>query len=649
MAIRKLTTRTVLSDIDLPRNSVRPTFSIDFTNTEIVDGRVKFTRNSPATYLGKDGYIKYAAVNQPRLEYDTNGVCKGLLVEPAGTNMFYNSNNISKWTTINGSFWDNCPETLAPDGTYSSTKLTAVNTDPYAYQSFNLVVNAPYTLSFYIKGVGSSINKTGTLRFSGSTYTFTITSDWQRISYNWVCPASNSYLVGIEVPDANAAINDAVYLWGAQLENNNYATSYIPSKDYFVGRSSVATVLDTGPNNSAGVGSGNIKGIESGQERIDFHYDKVNARYVSRGISTEPQVTNYFTYNNNWSSNWSSSTYTITNNNATAPTGTGVATLISCPASQSSTYAFASSGMTAGTYYTFSVFVKQPSSSPASYVRWYTDYPDSYTMNYNFSTGVIDNISGIAANNYGAIPYPDGWVRLWFSVPHPAGAITNRSVLFQLPTSSNIYAWGVQVENGRFPTSYVATAGTAVVRSADVVHSVNGTRAADNASVIGSAFTSGWFNPMEGTLIGEGYSSTANYDTGANPALVSIDDGTGNNRVILRRHSNNASSDPTQSGFTFRYVDTTANIDYFPSPTVLPDWDDAAKHKVALSWSQTSQSAAVDGIDAQFPSTTLTPYYEPTQVIIGNGQSSGYWSGCVSSIRYIPKKLSIEELKTLTK
>ena len=52
---------------------------------------VSFSRASEATYTDKDGDQVTASANEPRIDYDENGVLKGLLIEEARTNLFLNS------------------------------------------------------------------------------------------------------------------------------------------------------------------------------------------------------------------------------------------------------------------------------------------------------------------------------------------------------------------------------------------------------------------------------------------------------------------------------------------------------------------------------------------------------------------------------
>lgn len=48
---------------------------------------ITFSRASSATYLDSDGILQTATTDTPRIEYDANGVVKGLLIEKARTNL----------------------------------------------------------------------------------------------------------------------------------------------------------------------------------------------------------------------------------------------------------------------------------------------------------------------------------------------------------------------------------------------------------------------------------------------------------------------------------------------------------------------------------------------------------------------------------
>ena len=172
--------------------------------------------------------VKTAGPDQPRFDVDpVTQESRGLLIEEQKTNLLVYSSEIgnASWSVKNGLFILNAA--IAPDGTRSATMMMAANTDPYVYQP--LTLNGTYTFSIWVKGVGNTIGKTGTLRTTGISSPFTLTGSWQRITYTGTQTPSATINVGVEFPDSGAAVGDMVLLWGAQMETGSYATSYIPT------------------------------------------------------------------------------------------------------------------------------------------------------------------------------------------------------------------------------------------------------------------------------------------------------------------------------------------------------------------------------------------------------------------------------------
>ena len=89
--------------------------------------------------------------------------------------------------------------------------------------------------------------------------------------------------------------------------------------------------------------------------------------------------------------------------------------------------------------------------------------------------------------------------------------------------NTKIGVWGLSVEAGSFPTSYIPTTSTQV------------TRTADNASMVGTNFSS-WYNQSEGTVATE-YDRLSNITASGYPRVYSITDGTLLNEIDLRQQS----------------------------------------------------------------------------------------------------------------
>jgi hypothetical protein len=65
---------------DLNYPEIRPTLDLNFARVKALDPRITFTRSSGGSYVGADGLIKYAGVNEARFDHDpVTGESLGLL------------------------------------------------------------------------------------------------------------------------------------------------------------------------------------------------------------------------------------------------------------------------------------------------------------------------------------------------------------------------------------------------------------------------------------------------------------------------------------------------------------------------------------------------------------------------------------------
>ena len=123
----------------------------------------------------------------------------------------------------------------APDGTLTADTITATTTDPFITYSV-ASTERTYTISIWLQGVGSTIGKQPALYITrdSSAETFysglltALTGSWQQYTFTATFASVPTTVTGrIDVPDSSAAIADAAYIWGAQLEANSSATAYI--------------------------------------------------------------------------------------------------------------------------------------------------------------------------------------------------------------------------------------------------------------------------------------------------------------------------------------------------------------------------------------------------------------------------------------
>lgn len=239
--------------------TIRPSLNLDFANSQTVDPRITFTRASTATRTNAKGLIESVASGAPRIDYDPiTGVCKGLLIEEARTNLLLRSEEFdnASWAKINVTVTANAA--TAPDGAVTADKVvvndTISSTGAYLSQGVTKAATATtYTLSYYAKAAekgglriyvcdsatsanfaNASFNLiTGAVSVAASTGgTFTAASatpatdcgnGWYRCTLTFTSGTETNLAIRPIVlnSDGTSFTGDGtsgIYIWGAQLE-----------------------------------------------------------------------------------------------------------------------------------------------------------------------------------------------------------------------------------------------------------------------------------------------------------------------------------------------------------------------------------------------------------------------------------------------
>ena len=230
-------------------------------NYSLGDGTATFARTGGnGTYIDKYGTMQLeASADTGRLTYGFYNETgyhaysegQGLTIEGAATNYLTYSKDFSHGDWTNSNITVDADSATSPDSTANADTLTAGAGNATILQA-ETWVSVANTGSIFLK------RKTGTGNIDittdgGSTWTtVTLTTGWTR-QFKTQTLADPSF--GIRIVTSG----DAVYAWGAQLEKNLYATSFIPTTTTAVTRNAETCKYATLLNRSAGVESCIVK------------------------------------------------------------------------------------------------------------------------------------------------------------------------------------------------------------------------------------------------------------------------------------------------------------------------------------------------------------------------------------------------------
>ena len=179
--------------------------------------------------------------DMPRLDY-SNGSCPALLLEPQRTNSITSSEYFqSGWNNLGSrvSFENNTTDTLSPEGKYNATKLIKNLSGNPTLRMDAVTAGSSFVFTCWAKAGTSNLLE---LDISdAATTTFTLTNQWQRFEVKTSSAANNFVDISLK---STTNIGDYFYIWGAQVEQGSYPTSYIPT--YGVSQTRLADVLFEG-------------------------------------------------------------------------------------------------------------------------------------------------------------------------------------------------------------------------------------------------------------------------------------------------------------------------------------------------------------------------------------------------------------------
>jgi hypothetical protein len=578
---------------------VRPSLLLDFANSKTLDPRITFTRGSTGTYWD------------------------GKTTTKAEENLAERSNSFTSayWSKIDVTVTEGA---TAPDGSTTATTLqSAVSSDPTqaVYHLMSPVPQIGASLSVYAKEGTTeffslqaatsnpnalfNLNTGAVLASTGCTATITsVGNGWYRCALENLTVAGNYIMmspVGSDIGTGDAWGNndaqagDNVLIWGVQLENRSSPTAYTAT-----GGSPIVKYQPT------------LQTAASGEARFD--HDPVTGE--SKGLLIEEARTNNLTYSEQIdNSDWTKSGAYVTANTMIAPDGTQTADKLSENTANSSHDLRQTFTGSPSTVYTYSFYAKAGERSEITFFA---------ALSSGSAGGSFNLATGVATSAY-MYPVGNGWYRCYVPIATASsGGALNMILILNNGSASSytgdgysgLYFWGLQLELGSFPTSYIPTSGSTVTRSLD------------SAEITGTSFTA-WF----------GHEATS-YVELSSPAwevddfdMAYISDGTTNNRI---RH-NVVLADPRAQ------IRSNATNYFAYSPAVFNVVTNNSIYRAALAYSSTEAAFSYNGV-APFTDSSVFVSPELNQMDLTKNAGVAHFK----KFAFYPQRLSNATLQAMT-
>jgi hypothetical protein len=399
-----------------------------------------FSRSTTGTYTDSDGYIQEMPYNL--LTYSED---------------FINSSWSKYQASITSGF-------TSPDGENNAFKLVenSSNDSHILYKNNITTGSGKTTLSIKAKaeerkwilfGDFEQNNRVyfdlengvaGTVLGSPDSYSITsIENGWYDITLTSTSVTQVDFQVYLATGNNQATYqgdgSSGVYIWGAQVNKGTSAKTYFPT----------TTRLN--------------------MPRVDYK-DNTNGSLI-----LEPQRTNLITYSEAIGSNgFNEINSSIQSNVSVSPNGTLNADLLKENTANDTHFMFKDFNLSSGQTYSISVFAKSNGTNRnLRFGDGGLGWSSGFNVNFDLTNGSAD--SGGVIESYG-----NGWYRC--SVVGTTNATTSRllvysilntSTSYQGDGSSGVFLYGLQVEQGSYPTTLINTSGSSVTRNADACSITN--------------------------------------------------------------------------------------------------------------------------------------------------------------------------------
>jgi hypothetical protein len=241
------------------------------------------------------------------------------------------------------------------------------------------------------------------------------------------------------------------------------------------------------------------------------------------------------------------------------------------------------------------------------------------SANFDLDAGTYTkSSSGYAGMDY----VGNGWYRCWaagdalatdamYSYVFPG---QNSPTQFNADGVSNVEVWGLQVETGKFPTSYIPTSGSTVSRSPDYAKISN---------------MLDFFDPTEGTFYVD---QEVSYDYGTDTNTRYPLQVNGSAILVIYKNSNSSAINTYDGSSALSRTPTTPGRNKIVMGYSLSE----ARKSMSINGSTTSNT--LNGLNWK-------DYEQDNEIVFGNENNNVAW---VRKIAYYPKYLSDEQKSALT-
>ena len=194
--------------------------------------------NANSSFNGSITNISVTEVlgDKPRIDYTDSLTSPSFLLEPQTTNLVTYSEDFSKSNWSKTGLTVSSNQIISPDGSLNADEINITGANAhFLFEDISVNASTNYVLTFYAKkGTATDVSYSiydssngADIIASTSYYSQISNTNWTRITVEFTTPSGCTSARPYPLRDGSST--GTVYIWGAQLEEKSYATSYIPT------------------------------------------------------------------------------------------------------------------------------------------------------------------------------------------------------------------------------------------------------------------------------------------------------------------------------------------------------------------------------------------------------------------------------------